>query len=142
MEEEKRSYFCNCLYFSANSLARNMTRLAEEAFSRTGMSPSHAFVLMTVNRIPGISPSALADEMHMKPSTITRFVDKLESKGFLNRESEGKTIRIFPTDKSKDMSELLLEGWEKLYETYKEMLGPNMTKLLTNNISEANERIK
>lgn len=118
-----------------------MTKLAEEAFSKTGLAPSHAFVVMAVNRVPGISPGALSQEMHMQPSTITRFVDKLEIKGYLTREVEGKTAKIFPTVKSEEINEELVDSWQSLFSTYKELLGSNMAKLLTNNISEANERL-
>lgn len=141
MEEEERSFFCNCLYFSTNSLARSLTRLAEDAFASTGLAPSYAFVLISINRNPGMTPSGLAKEMHMQPSTITRFLDKLESKGYLTRSYEGKSSKVFPTDKSNGINEQLLDAWKSLNENYRELLGNNMAHLLENNISEAINRV-
>lgn len=49
----KKFILHNCLYFTANSLTRVITRLAEEQFQRTGLSPSRAFLMMLVNDKPG-----------------------------------------------------------------------------------------
>ncbi len=141
MKEEGKSQFCNCLYFSTNALARTLSRMADDAFAKTGLSPSYAFVLMAVNGKPGISPSELAIEMQMQPSTITRFIDKLEQKKYVKREFEGKTAKILPLEKSVEIDSLLHESWSGLYDEYKEILGPNMAKMLSNNIVEANERL-
>jgi hypothetical protein len=43
------SKYCGCLYFSANALARAITRIAEEKFALIGLSPSHAFLVILTN---------------------------------------------------------------------------------------------
>lgn len=115
--------------------------MAEDSFARTGLSPSYAFVLIIVHRSPGLGPSQIARKMHMQPSTITRFLDKLERQGFLSREEDGKTVKVHPTDQSQELYETLLECWEDLTERYQEELGLNMSKLLSNNISAAIDRL-
>ena len=62
----------NCLYFTANSLARVITRMAEEEFRATGLSPSHAFLVMLVNDKPGIGQKELCEQLYLAPSTVTR----------------------------------------------------------------------
>lgn len=140
--EPTTSFFAECLYFSTSSLARTLSRMAEDAFARAGLSPSYAFVVVTVNRLPGISPSAIARQLEMQPSTITRFLDKLEQKKLIDRKFDGRNSSIYPTEKSQEMNLMLEECWEALKEQYREELGLNMSKMLANNISEANERLK
>ena len=136
------SQFCGCLYFTANALARTLTKMAEEEFSITGLSPSYAFVLKAVNRTPGIQPKALSREMMLTPSTITRFVDKLEAKGYLTRKSEGRTSLLFPTQKSLDLAETIQVAWSNLYNRYSEMMGEEFAKNLTVNTYQASKELE
>lgn len=78
----KEHAYCRCLYFSANALARAVTRIAEEEYAAVGLAPSHAFILMTVNKQPGITAGEVADIMLLDPSTVTRLVEKLEKQGY------------------------------------------------------------
>jgi len=123
--------YCRCLFYSANALARNITRVAEEAFSRTGLAPSLAFVLMTVRSNPGIQPSEVARIMMLSPSTLTRLAEKLESKGLLRREAQGKTIRIHLTDQGEALGPALLEAWQETYRRYAAILGEGPARELT-----------
>jgi DNA-binding MarR family transcriptional regulator len=128
---EKSSKFCGCLYYSSNALARIVTKIAEEEFVVTGMSPSYAFVLMAVNDNPGIKPMEISEIMMLQPSTITRFIDKLEYNGFLNREIKGKYTEVYPTEKSSHINEKLHLAWQNLNKRYNSVLGENQNNLLT-----------
>ena len=67
MEKKAEKYLHNCLYFTANSLARQISRLADEEFRLTGLSPSHAFLLMLVNEKPGITQKELGLALNLAP---------------------------------------------------------------------------
>ena len=69
---KSKSILHECLYFSANSLARVITRMADEEFHPTGLSPSHAFLMMLVNDNPGIGQKDLCEQLHLAPSTVNR----------------------------------------------------------------------
>lgn len=132
----------NCLYFSANTLSRIMTRLADDAFHPTGLSPSHAFFMMIVNENPGISPNELSKKLQIAPSTVTRFADVLEKKGMIYRETEGKSSKIMNTDKGKDLQELIKSCWNNLYDLYSEQLGERMSGVLNDLINEAAKKLE
>ena len=83
------SMFCNCLYYSANALGRVMTRMADEEFAITGLAPSHAFVLIIVNKNQGIRPGLIAEQMQLSPSTVTRLIEKMEHRGLVLRKNVG-----------------------------------------------------
>ncbi len=131
----------DCLYFATNNLARNLMRFAEEQFAVTGLSPSHAYVLLAVNERPGISPSEIADLLHLAPSTVTRFVDVLEHKGLLSRQFLGKIAQIYPTDIGLNLQQDLKNAWEKLYERLFDILGKDFTERLMLLINEANQKL-
>lgn len=139
---ETKNDFCQCLFYSANALSRTMTRLADEAFSKTGLAPSYAFLLMAVNRKPGIQPGELAETMLLSPSTVTRLIEKMESKGFLERKSEGKNVFVRPTEKSIQINDQLKSAWFDLYHQYVGILGEEAAKKLTSDIYSGMEKLE
>lgn len=128
---EKKSDYCTCLFYTANALARNMTRLAEEAFANTGLAPSYAFLLMSINKYPGLQAGELAEIMMLSPSTITRLVEKLEKKGLVKRVSEGRSTLLFPTAESVGLNQQIKASWAELYQKYAAILGNDAAKELT-----------
>ncbi len=119
----------HCLYFTANSLSRAMTRLAEEAFRPTGLSPSHAFVLMLAAEEPGIGPGELAERLALAPSTVTRFVDALVLKGLLSRTAEGRAARLAATPAGLALLKGVEQAWKRLHAAYLDVLGPESDRL-------------
>ncbi len=120
-----------------------MSRLAEEAFARTGWSPSHAFVMITVNRFDkGVIPSQIAKELHLTPSTVTRLLDKLEQKAMVMRETDGKNSLVKPTKNSLALNDELLTSWNLLLENYKQLLGKDFSEKLADQLYDASEKIK
>lgn len=129
--------YCHCLFYAANVLARNVTRLAEEAFAEAGLAPSLAFVLMTVQRNPGIQPSDVAAVMMLSPSTVTRLVEKLEAKGLLLRTTEGKATFIRATEAGEELAPGLQEAWAAAHARIIARLGEEKAKALTEQVYAA-----
>jgi DNA-binding MarR family transcriptional regulator len=132
-----QSILHHCLYFTANSLARVITRMAEEAFRTTGLSPSHAFLMMLATDHPGIGQKALSEQLQLAPSTVTRFVDALVYKGYLTRRSEGKATCVFPTEAGQALQEPIARAWKRLHHRYAEILGRQGGDELTTAIDRA-----
>ena len=121
--KDKSAKYCGCLYFASNALARNITRLAEEAYAPTGLAPSYAMVLMTVIDQPGINLGEIAEIMLLKPSTVTRLVDQLEQKAYLTRQTKGKCTEVYPTEEGRGFNMKIKSAWMDLYRRYSELLG-------------------
>ena len=103
------SRYGRCIYFASNALARKTEKLAVASWKKTGLSPSHAYLLMIVLDEPGVQPGALSAELHLTQSTITRLIEKLETRKLVVRNSEGKMTSVYPTAKSREMKPLLQE---------------------------------
>jgi DNA-binding MarR family transcriptional regulator len=129
--------FCTCLCYAANALARTITRLSDDAFARTGLAPSLGYVLMTVQRKPGIQPSEVAEITMLDPSTVTRLVEKLQAKGLVRRETQGRTALIHPTPAGLALVPDLLAAWDQVFQTCAERLGPEPTRALAAQLYEA-----
>jgi DNA-binding MarR family transcriptional regulator len=141
-DRKETNPYCRCLFYAANALARNITRVCEEAFAPTGLAPSLGFALMTVNRQPGVQPSEVASIMMLSPSTVTRLVEKLEGKGLLRRESQGKAILLQTTEKGLQLQKPLLTAWQRTYEAYTGRIGEDASKALTEQVFDAALRLE
>jgi len=138
---QEESKYSGCLYYSANALGRVMTKLAEEAFAPTGLAPSYAILLVSVNEKPGIQPKEISEDMQLTPSTVTRLVEKLEMKGFVERKSVGRNTEIYPTAKSKKLDKKIRTAWTTMYGQYVATLGEKKAQILTSNVYEASKKL-
>jgi len=140
--EKCDSKYCGCLYYSANALARIMTKMADEEFAITGLSSSYALLLLTVNSKPGIQPTEISEEMQLTPSTITRLIEKMEQKNLLERKIIGRNTAVYPTEKSKELESKIKEAWGNLYRRYSELIEEEEAKKLTASIYSAVKKMK
>lgn len=135
-------YFCTCLYFAANRLARLMNKMAEESFASIGLSPSYAFLIMVVEEQPGVTQKELSEKLHLAPSTCTRLADKLVMKSIVERKQEGRQVMIYPTEKSHQMLEKIHDCWLELSQRYSAVLGEEEAKNLTDRVHRASEQLE
>ena len=135
--KDDTSILHNCLYFTANSLSRVITKMAEQEFMGTGLSPSHAFLIMLVNEHPGILQKVLCEKLNLAPSTVTRFVDTLVYRGFLTRQTQGKSTMVFPTEAGEALQDAIHKAWKSLYVRYSDVLGLEQGNDLTARVDQA-----
>ncbi len=118
--------FEDCLYFNSNALARTVSKIWNRAYKRFDLSPPHAFLLRLVLGEPGIQPRELADMLQLNRSTVTRFLDSLENKGFVTRqfgERDGREVSVYPTQKAQEIHEQLHQTRDELRQKMKNLLG-------------------
>jgi len=136
------AFLSNCMYFTANRLSRAITRLADDVFATTGLAPAYGYLIRLVIVSPGIMQKDLSEKLCIAPSTLTRFVDKLEGKKLVVRQVEGKSVRVYPTDKAKELLPALLEASRVLKELYDQALGEEFATLLNANILLAGKQLE
>jgi len=142
MSESTKTFHESCLYFSVNSLARKINEMAEEEFRITGLTPSHAYLMLTLIDKPGLNQNELSGIMNLKASTMTRFIDKLVQKRLVERVQEGRSVLIFPTEKGKELRELIKKAMGNMYERYDDILDKDFSQNLTSDINKANFLLK
>lgn len=131
-----------CLFFTVKKLDRIMDKIAEEAFKQTGLSPTYGFIILAVNEQPGITQKELAELLHTAPSTIARFVVKLESKNLVYTEQSGRSTLSYLTDEGKILVNKIDEAWDQLHNLYAETLGKEESDELALHISKIGDQLK
>jgi DNA-binding MarR family transcriptional regulator len=129
------SKFAKCLYFTSNALARRTEKLAQQSWDKVGLTPSLAYLLMLVIEEPGIQPTAIAAQLQLSPSTVTRLIEKLEQKKLLVRVTEGKLTNVYPSSKGKALLPKLNECSREFYANYSKMVGKEESEKLAHNMS-------
>ncbi|WP_138430845.1 MarR family winged helix-turn-helix transcriptional regulator [Fodinibius saliphilus] len=125
------------LFFLAAAFSRKLSRQADEVFASVGLSSSHALLLLLVQNDPGIQPSVLAERLYLKPSTITRLVQKLERRELVERESEGRTTSVVSTAKGARVAKQIRSKWQELNSLGSEQLGDRYVTVLSEMIAKA-----
>ena len=135
------SKYCQCLYFTANALARKIEKLAQDSWRKVDISPSHAYLLMMAIEEPGVQPSALADHLQLQPSTITRLIEKLEDRKLVIRATEGKMTNVYPTPKGKELLPKLKECLNEFYSSYAGILGKEESARLVQSMGKVADKL-
>lgn len=135
------SHYCQCLYFTANSLARKVEKLAIESWQKVGLPPSHAYLLMLSIETPGIQPGMLAEHLQLNPSTVTRLIEKLEEKKLLVRITEGKITNVYPTPKGKELLPQLKDCLRDFYTRYTAILGKEESSKLVQSMGKMADKL-
>jgi len=119
-----------------------MTKISDEEFAKVGLSSSHAFLLMTVNEKQGIQPKEISEQMQLTASTVTRLIEKMEYRGYLERQSNGRTTEVYSTEAGQGLQIKLKEAWRNLYNRYTEILGEENAVKLTADIYDASQKLE
>jgi DNA-binding MarR family transcriptional regulator len=135
------SKFSKCLYFTSNALARKMEKLAQESWNKVDLSPSHAYLLMLVIEEPGLQPGTLAEQLQLQPSTITRLVEKLESRKLVVRTTGGKVTNVYPTPRGKEMLPRLKECLQDFHGACSAIMGKEESAKLVQNMAKVADRL-
>jgi len=136
--------FERCIYFNTNVLARKLNAKWEKAFAKFDLSPSHGYLLRLVLEQPGLSQQAIATELRLEKSTVTRFLSQLELKGLIKRGSAHDNNRenaITPTKKAlKKQADLEALG-DELYASMCKTIGEKNVKAFVASIRETADRL-
>ncbi|SDS03529.1 DNA-binding transcriptional regulator, MarR family [Paenibacillaceae bacterium GAS479] len=136
------TYLKECLYFSVNRLGRIITRMAEDEFAASGLSPTSAFLMMSVFEKEGISQKELGEILHLQPSTVTRLIEKLILKGLITSRVEGRLSLISATERGKALEERINACWMNLRKRYATVLGDKEGDELSIHLCEVSDRLE
>lgn len=133
--------FERCLYFNLNALTRKVNRIWERAFQQFGLSPAHAYLLRVVLANPGITQQGIVEELKLEKSTVARFVETLEEKGYLVRNKSGREQFVFPSEVARAIGEQLEQQGNVLYRRMTETLSADDVVRLVGDLRRAGSKL-
>jgi len=131
--------FSQCLYFSTSALARKVEKLSHDIWKQVGLAPSHAYILILALEEPGIQPGSIAHQVQLKPSTVTRLLEKLEDMKLVVRTSAGKMTNVYPTPKATNLMPQLQICLQAFQEKYKAILGGQDSRIFVEQVNRMSD---
>ncbi|MGF1671917.1 MAG: MarR family winged helix-turn-helix transcriptional regulator [Balneolaceae bacterium] len=118
------------IYINSNAIARLTSAAADNKIRPFGFTASYAFVIMAVERSPGIGQKEIGSMFHLAPSTVTRFIDKLEKKGLLKRRQNGKSVSVELTQRGKKLAGEIDRSVQDIEKELSDKMGDKYMKTL------------
>lgn len=141
MGTENINYNEHCLFFASNSLTRAINEITERAFETIGISASYGHLMLVIIDEPNLTLGEISKRMNVKSSTMTRLIDKLQQKGYVERHTSGRSVSITPTQKGKDLRPKIMDALKVLFNEYCDKLGKDFAVKLTEDIHKANTNL-
>ena len=116
---EKEIKFKSCLFFTISRLFRVVNKFAEESFADIDICPTHGYLMILLDeKREGLSVNEISENLTIAASTVTRFVDKLIEKGYVEREKQGKKSFTRITDVGIEKMPDVYIAWRKIYDKF------------------------
>lgn len=132
----------NCIYFTVKKIDRALNKVAEQAFGQTGLAPTYGFIILILEEKDGLPQKDIANNLHIAPSTMVRFVDKLRTKGYVRTETVGRESRVYLTEEGREFASQVNQAWEELHVLCDEVVGHDESMALAQNINQSLEQIE
>src|SRR5699024_11079501 len=137
MPDNASTILSSNIFFLSSALSRKLSAESDKQFAEFGLFNSHALLLLLINEYTNIQPSQLAEKLILKPSTITRLVNKLERRKLVEKSSEGRSSHIVCTSKGSELIDKLNQRWEALMMVKKQELGERYVSVLSEMMQQA-----
>lgn len=131
-----------CLFFSVKKLDRMLNKMADGAFKKTGLAPTYGFILLILKEKDGLPQKDIAQMLYSAPSTIARFVEKLEYKGYIKTVSDGRLSLVYLTDEGREFIKEIDSSWEELHQAYNAVLGTEVSGQLSQDLNAATDKLQ
>ena len=122
-----------CIAVRLRLLNRVVTNFYDEALRPLGLKVSQLNILIVAAKLGLARPVQVCDILQLDPSTLSRNVDRMRAKGWLE-VVPGEDARTQPfrlTTQGKRLIEKAVPAWEKAQRQAQELLGADGVALLT-----------
>jgi len=114
-----------CIANKVRLLNRAVTAIYDEALRPHGLKISQMSVLVTVATLGSASPGAVGRSLHMEKSTLSRNVDRMRARGWLEvaAAADGRTTELTVTARGRRLLRDVHPAWMRAQQRAGEMLG-------------------
>lgn len=110
-------------HHSVSTLSRSITAFFDEHFEDSGLATSYVELLMLIKENDSLSQKEISEAMDLAPSTITRFLAKLEKKDLVEKQRESREVIVKLTDNGEKLASNLYRKYKKAEKELNSILG-------------------
>ena len=82
------------MHSAVNHFSREISRFFDSYFEEHQLATSYIQVLRLIDEYQSMTQKEISEKMNLAPSTITRFIGKLEKMGFVKKTRSGKEMSV------------------------------------------------
>lgn len=132
------------MHSQLNSFSREISRYYDSYFEEFGLATSYIELLLLVESEGGLSQKDLSDKMNLAPSTITRFIRKLQKEEYVKKSRDGRLAKIIISDGAKNRLKKMNVLYDQAGKDLKKMLGKKYvdttSRLLSHGVDQFREQ--
>ena len=111
------------MHSAANHFSREISRFFDSYFEEHQLATSYIQVLRLIEKNKSLTQKEIADRMNLAPSTITRFIGKLDKMGLVEKSRAGKEMSVHIQEKEISTVKQLVSLLNKAERDLEEILG-------------------
>jgi MarR family transcriptional regulator for hemolysin len=107
--------------YRIHALSKLISHFFDSQVGAHGITRAQWTTLMYVHHMPGATQTALADSMQMGRAAMGKMLDRMESKGLINRradENDQRVRRVYPTGVKDEFATFMPDAERALYDTF------------------------
>lgn len=126
-----------CIANKVRLLNRAVTAVYDEALRPHGLKITQMIVLVAVASLGSASPGAVGRRLHMEKSTLSRNVDRMRARGWLEvlPTGDGRTTELRVTARGRRLLREVRRAWSRAQERAAELLGEEGVRGLTRTVA-------
>lgn len=106
-----------------NSFSRDVSRYFDDYFKQHNLATPYIELLLLIDERENISQKEISKELNLAPSTITRFINKLNKRGLVEKKMNGRMATIRLSKKGNELVPVLRTSYNKAMENLRKKLG-------------------
>ncbi|MEX0649062.1 MAG: MarR family transcriptional regulator [Balneolaceae bacterium] len=110
-------------HHSINTFSRIISAFFDERFKESSLATSYVELLLLIQKNEKLSQKEISAAMDLAPSTITRFLAKLEKKGLVEKTREAREVVVKLTGEGKTLSLKLQKKYTRAEKELNGILG-------------------
>lgn len=126
------------MHSEANTFSRSVSKHFDSYFKKFGLATSYVEVLIFIKNEDSCLQKEIADHLNLDPSTITRFLKKLQKEDWVVKEKVEGRIKILLNSKRADEVKTLQELYREAEEALSEILGDKYVETTQKLLSHGN----
>lgn len=126
------------MHSQANTFSRSVSKHFDSYFKESGLATSYVEVLIFIKNEGSCLQKEIADHLNLDPSTITRFLKKLQKEDWVVKEKvEGRTKILLNSNREGEVK-ALQEIYREAEEALSELLGDKYVETTQKLLSHGN----
>jgi len=130
------------MHFTVNSFAREVGKIFDDHLKPLDIAPSYAELLMLLSERDGMLQQEIADEMNLAPSTITRFVAKLEKEKLVKKRKKTGRSDVILTEKGVTKTAKIKNKYADAVKELERMLGEKFVATTEQLLKHGSDQLK